>query len=141
MRIAFAAAAVAVAISCAPTAVLAQERLGSAALGALSGAVVLGPVGAVAGAAIGYMAGPAIANSWGVRRSAPSSLTRMSRRSATPASDTMAGDVKPQSTPASAPKQSVPERAQVAEAGHGSAANVESHSASAVSAPPVQGLE
>jgi hypothetical protein len=31
----------------------AQERAGSAALGAVSGAVVLGPVGAVAGALIG----------------------------------------------------------------------------------------
>src|SRR5947209_18657419 len=44
----------------------AQERAGSAALGAVSGAVVLGPVGAVAGALIGYTAGPAIAHSWGV---------------------------------------------------------------------------
>jgi hypothetical protein len=47
----------------------AQERAGSAALGAVSGAVVLGPVGAVAGAFIGYTAGPAIAHSWGVGRS------------------------------------------------------------------------
>jgi hypothetical protein len=47
----------------------AQERAGSAALGAVSGAVVLGPVGAVAGALIGYTAGPAIAHSWGVGRS------------------------------------------------------------------------
>jgi hypothetical protein len=48
----------------------AQERAGSAALGAVSGAVVLGPVGAVAGAFIGYTAGPSIAHSWGVGRSA-----------------------------------------------------------------------
>jgi hypothetical protein len=48
---------------------LAQERTGDAALGALSGAIVLGPVGAVAGAVIGYTAGPAIASSWGLRRS------------------------------------------------------------------------
>lgn len=47
----------------------AQERAGSAALGALSGAVVLGPVGAVAGAVIGFTAGPSIARSWGVGRS------------------------------------------------------------------------
>ena len=47
----------------------AQERAGSAALGAVSGAVVLGPIGAVAGAFIGYTAGPSIARSWGVRRS------------------------------------------------------------------------
>jgi hypothetical protein len=41
----------------------AQNRAGDAALGAVSGAVVLGPVGAVAGAVIGYTAGPAIAHS------------------------------------------------------------------------------
>lgn len=48
----------------------AQERAGSAALGAVSGAVVLGPVGAVAGAFIGYAAGLSIARSWGIRPSA-----------------------------------------------------------------------
>ena len=48
----------------------AQERAGSAALGAVSGAIVLGPIGAVAGAFIGYSAGPAIAHSWGIGRSA-----------------------------------------------------------------------
>jgi len=52
----------------------AQERAGSAALGAVSGAVVLGPVGAVAGALIGYTAGPSIARSWGMQR--PSSRSR-----------------------------------------------------------------
>ncbi|QAU45328.1 hypothetical protein EAS54_08520 [Bradyrhizobium guangzhouense] len=49
-----------------PASVAAQERAGSAALGAVSGAVVLGPVGAVAGAVIGYTAGPSIARSWSV---------------------------------------------------------------------------
>ena len=57
----------------------AQERAGSAALGALSGAVVLGPVGAVAGAVIGFTAGPSIARSWGVGRS-----SRFQTRRATP---------------------------------------------------------
>jgi hypothetical protein len=52
----------------------AQERAGSAALGAVSGAVVLGPIGAVAGAFIGYTAGPSIARSWGMQR--PSSRSR-----------------------------------------------------------------
>jgi hypothetical protein len=50
-----------------PVAAQAQERVGDAALGALSGAVVLGPVGAVAGAFVGYTAGPHIAGAWGVR--------------------------------------------------------------------------
>src|SRR5882724_7792262 len=52
----------------APSAAFAQHRPGDAALGALSGAVVLGPVGAVAGAVVGYTAGPAIARSWGFDR-------------------------------------------------------------------------
>ena len=42
---------------------MAQERVGDAALGALSGAVVLGPIGAVAGAVVGFTAGPSIARS------------------------------------------------------------------------------
>jgi hypothetical protein len=51
------------------SAATAQERTGDAALGALSGAVVLGPVGAVAGAFVGYTAGPSIAGAWGLRGS------------------------------------------------------------------------
>jgi hypothetical protein len=63
----------------------AQERAGDAALGAVSGAVVLGPVGAVAGALIGYTAGPSIAHSWGVRQSAPRArVQRTSQTSAAP---------------------------------------------------------
>ena len=56
-------------LACVPVSALAQERAGDAALGAVSGAVVLGPVGAVAGALIGYTAGPSIARSWGIRGS------------------------------------------------------------------------
>jgi hypothetical protein len=54
----------------------AQERAGSAALGAVSGAVVLGPVGAVAGALIGFTAGPANAHSWGIGHSASPARAR-----------------------------------------------------------------
>jgi hypothetical protein len=61
------------------SAATAQERAGDAALGAVSGAVVLGPVGAVAGAFVGYMAGPSIANAWGLRHS---SYPRRVRRAA-----------------------------------------------------------
>lgn len=43
----------------------AQERVGTAALGALSGALILGPVGAVAGAVVGYTAGPEMARGLG----------------------------------------------------------------------------
>jgi hypothetical protein len=61
---------VALALSLVSTIAIADERRGSdAALGALSGAVVFGPVGAVAGAVVGFTAGPSIAHSWGFRRS------------------------------------------------------------------------
>jgi len=49
----------------------AQERIGDAALGALSGGLVFGPVGLVAGAVVGYAAGPAIKNSWRSNRPQP----------------------------------------------------------------------
>jgi hypothetical protein len=74
-------AAAIMALSFAPLGALAHERAGDAALGALSGAVVLGPVGAVAGAVVGYTAGPAIARSWGLRRSHPRYQRRPARRS------------------------------------------------------------
>lgn len=64
-----------------PASAVAQERAGDAALGALSGAVVLGPVGAVAGALVGYTAGPSIARSWGLRGS-PSARHRQPPRRA-----------------------------------------------------------
>jgi len=62
-------AAVVMAISLAPSGTFAQERVGDAALGGLSGAIVLGPVGAVAGIVVGYAAGPSISRSWGLKRS------------------------------------------------------------------------
>jgi len=52
-----------------PSAALAEERATDAALGAVSGAVVLGPIGAVAGALVGFTAGPSISHSWGLHRS------------------------------------------------------------------------
>jgi hypothetical protein len=53
------------------TPALADERPGDAALGALSGAVVLGPVGLVAGAIVGYAAGPTISGAWRRNRNHP----------------------------------------------------------------------
>src|SRR5579859_4573281 len=67
-----------------------EHRGGDAALGALSGAVVFGPIGAVAGAVVGYTAGPSIAHSWGFRRSASVSRRPRSVRHAAQASDTQA---------------------------------------------------
>ncbi|MGA8171742.1 MAG: hypothetical protein WB816_13050 [Methylocystis sp.] len=43
------------------------ERALDGTLGAVSGAVVAGPVGLVGGGIIGATAGPAIASSWGIR--------------------------------------------------------------------------
>jgi hypothetical protein len=63
----------------APSAALAQ-RAGDAALGAVAGAVVLGPVGAVAGAFVGYTAGPSISRSWGLEGSRSSRHRRQSSR-------------------------------------------------------------
>jgi hypothetical protein len=68
-----------------PRGALAQERGGDAALGALSGAVVFGPIGAVAGALVGYTAGPSIAHSWGLRGSSRRDKhSRIKTRTATP---------------------------------------------------------
>jgi outer membrane lipoprotein SlyB len=75
-------AAVVMAISLAPLGAFAQERVGDAALGGLSGALVFGPVGAVAGIVVGYAAGPGISRSWGLRRPDPRYADRAAQRSA-----------------------------------------------------------
>jgi hypothetical protein len=62
-----------------PSSVFAQ-RAGDAALGAVAGAVVLGPVGAVAGAFVGYTAGPSISRSWGLDRSRSSRHRRQASK-------------------------------------------------------------
>ncbi|MFL5105192.1 MAG: hypothetical protein ACJ8DX_03745 [Xanthobacteraceae bacterium] len=77
-------------IASAPMAASAQERAGDAALGAVSGALVFGPVGAVAGALVGYAAGPSIARSWGLKRSEPRPLKSQARRITPPATKTRA---------------------------------------------------
>jgi hypothetical protein len=82
----------------------AQERAGDAALGAVSGAVVLGPVGAVAGAFIGYAAGPSISRSWGVRRSASRArVQRTSQSSAAPEVQTTGSVASPPPAKSSEP--------------------------------------
>ena len=102
----------AVALAFTPTSVNAQERVGHAALGAVAGAVVLGPVGAVAGGVIGYTAGPAIAHS--SRRSEPRRRGQSARPSTGPATNRVPAVSAPQQAlkeiaakPAEAPVQSV----------------------------------
>jgi hypothetical protein len=100
MRTIIAAAIIALVM---PSAALAGERHGDAALGALSGAVVFGPVGLVAGAVIGYTAGPSIARSWRNNRHHPRAQRRVKgparvasrQRSAAPAANTAPGEVTP----------------------------------------------
>jgi hypothetical protein len=93
---------VVLALSLFSTVAIADERRGSdAALGALSGAVVFGPVGAVAGAVVGFTAGPSIAHSWGFRRS---SSARRGRTSAGQAARVSPVDSQPvPNRPAAAP--------------------------------------
>lgn len=115
-----------------PASAVAQSRAGSAALGAVSGAVVLGPVGAVAGAVIGYTAGPSIARSWGVRGSRSARHRQPSRREAYGATATSAprareameanGQMRAASNP---PVQAAPVQATPAE----------------TATPPVQGFD
>ena len=114
------------ALSLVSSAAIADERRGSdAALGALSGAVVFGPVGAVAGAVVGFTAGPSIARSWGFRRS---SAARQGRRSA-----------RQEASVAPVDSQPVPNRPAGPPPGAQAAPPPPAKSAS--TPPPVQGLE
>jgi hypothetical protein len=135
-------AAAAVALCFASSAAMAQERVGSAALGALSGAVVLGPIGAVAGAAIGYTAGPAIARSWGVGRSSSSRPAHVSRQSADAPSGAPNG--RSPSLASSAPAQNATQKgvaAKPADSGTRSANSTPRQEASALPSADAQGFE
>src|SRR6266851_5491527 len=109
---------------------LAQGRGGDAALGAVSGAVVFGPVGAVAGAVVGYTAGPSIAHSWGFRRSGSRRALREKSQAGMPTSRVG------QNTPATAAS---PEQAGATMTS--APAKPASATAQRWVTPPVQGLE
>ena len=108
---------------------MAEERVGDAALGALSGAVVLGPIGAVAGAVIGYTAGPSISSSWGLNRS---SAPRQARRAASRDARVPAGASQPVPNQSAPKDQAAPQAAAPARP---------SATTTASTAPPVQVLE
>jgi len=116
----------------------AQERAGSAALGAVSGAVVLGPVGAVAGALIGYTARPAIAHSWGVGQSAPRSRVRRTAQSGPVPEQPAAARVTP--SPVAKNPETPPPVAKTPETPP-PAAKAPQTVAITKTAPPVQGFE
>ena len=77
MKAIIAVLGIAVTFACATTPAHAGRAVNTA-LGTLSGLVVFGPVGAVAGAAVGYTAGKGISCSWGMkcRRAARRSYRR-----------------------------------------------------------------
>jgi hypothetical protein len=117
-------AIMALALSLISSGAMAQERGGDAALGALSGAVVFGPIGAVAGAVVGYTAGSSIAHSWGLRRSG---TARHARKSARP--ETRVSRADSQLAPRNQPGPST------------ATAALPPPPNTASTAPPVQGLE
>jgi len=111
----------------------AGERPADAALGALSGALVFGPVGLVAGAVVGYAAGPSI--SQGLRRDG-----RQARRSSNYEARASAGD--PQPVPQDSGSRDVgPRAAPAAPQAAASAPARPAGPSTAASAPPVQPLE
>ena len=84
-----------------------EHRPGDAALGALSGAVVLGPIGAVAGAVVGYTAGPSIAHSWGFRHSRSAAYRAKTARQTTKPAEARA-QASPSEAQASTPAPAAP---------------------------------
>lgn len=116
-------AATAVALSLMSSAAMAGERPTDAAIGAVSGAVVFGPIGAVAGAVVGYTAGPSISHSWR-RRS-----VRHARRQPSPQARADASDGPPAPRNEGAP-HAVP-----------AAAESPTVTTTATALPPVQGFE
>jgi hypothetical protein len=137
----------AVAMLLLPAAAQAQERVGDAALGALSGAVVLGPVGAVAGALVGFTAGPHIAGAWGMRHGSRAHRARAA--STTSSAGVAAADTAP-STQARASATQPAQSAPVGVSAVGAAPSAEQINSAQMTAPapagapnsvPVQGFE
>jgi len=120
-------------LACVPAGAIAQERAGDAALGAVSGAVVLGPIGAVAGALVGYTAGPSIARSWGLRGSRSARHRQPPRREASRAS--AVASVPPRT------RESMEANGQMRAAGNPPPIQAAPAVPAQTSAPPIQGFE
>jgi hypothetical protein len=117
-------------LALAPSAALAQ-RAGDAALGAVAGAVVLGPIGAVAGAFVGYTAGPSISRSWGLEGSRSSRHRRQASRDSVRGARAEAVGPTPASNSASQAERS----------GRATSYPVPNPPRSATKLPPVQTLD
>jgi predicted lipid-binding transport protein (Tim44 family) len=113
-----------------------EHRGGDAALGALSGAVVLGPIGAVAGAVVGYTAGPSIAHAWGFRRSA---AARQHTRPAKQDAQAAASPAQAKPTVAAAP--ATPQAAQATPTAAATPQTRPAAKTASSGLPPVQTLE
>ena len=94
MKAMIAAVAVALSLAFATNSAYAG-RVANTAIGTLTGLVVFGPVGAVAGAAVGYTAGHGIARSWGLSRSAHTPSRKVQRKEARTASSVPVPRSKP----------------------------------------------
>jgi hypothetical protein len=81
MKTVIAAMALALSLTVATTSAYAG-RVANTAIGTLTGLVVFGPVGAVAGAAVGYTAGHGIARSWGLSRTPRTPARHVQRQAA-----------------------------------------------------------
>jgi hypothetical protein len=136
MKRIFAVSLIAVMAPLALTDARAQERAGDAALGALSGAVVLGPVGAVAGAVVGFTAGPHISRAWGLHGRDRRRVQR-SARSAPPARD----NVPPARSPAPARTQGTAPVSQSAPIPQAASTPAARPTRAASEMPPVQSFE
>jgi hypothetical protein len=119
----------AVALFLMPQLAIAGERPADAALGAVSGAVVFGPIGLVAGAIVGYTAGPSISR--GLRRAEP----HQGHRASSDEARTAMGDAQP------GVKQSAPQAPSPAAVAAVSPPTPPPAPRISTAAPPVQPLE
>jgi hypothetical protein len=119
-----------------PLSAHAETRGTDAALGAVSGALVFGPVGAVAGAVVGFTAGPAISNSWGANGN-----TRLRSRMRSRPLESRAAPEQPAPGNAAAGQGGTPAASASDPAASAQARMPAGPAAAPAKAPPVQGLE
>ena len=120
-----------------PSVALAEERATDAALGAVSGAVVLGPIGAVAGALVGFTAGPSISHSWGLHRSGHQGQSRRTANQTTNQTTNQDAHASADAQPATGSQTPRPQAAAAPPA----PARPTSTAKASAALPPVQTLE